>query len=90
MIYLVDGNVLSEPTKPTPHPKALAWLSAHETDFGVDAVILGEGKERGKQLIVLLIYGIEPGRPGDYSPGLPQIRTCPTKAYGSSSQGLAA
>jgi predicted nucleic acid-binding protein len=42
MTYLVDANVLSEPTKPTPHPKALAWLSAHEDDFVVDSVILGE------------------------------------------------
>jgi predicted nucleic acid-binding protein len=42
MTYLVDANVLSEPTKPTPHPKAIAWLSAHEGDFVVDAVVLGE------------------------------------------------
>jgi hypothetical protein len=31
-----------------------------------------------------------PGRRGDYSPRLPQIRTCPIKASGSSSHGLAA
>jgi predicted nucleic acid-binding protein len=42
MTYLVDANVLSEPTKVTPHPKAIAWLSAHEGDFVVDAVVLGE------------------------------------------------
>lgn len=30
-----------------------------------------------------------PGRPGDCSPGLPLIRTCPIKAYGSSSHGFA-
>jgi predicted nucleic acid-binding protein len=42
MTYLVDANVLSEPTKPAPHPKAVAWLSAHEGDFVVDAVVLGE------------------------------------------------
>src|SRR5262249_8042067 len=29
------------------------------------------------------------GRPGGCPPGLPQIRTCPTKAYGSSSHGFA-
>ena len=29
-----------------------------------------------------------PGRPGDCSPGLPQIRTCPTKASGSSRHGF--
>ena len=31
-----------------------------------------------------------PGRRGDCSPRLPQIRTCPIKASGSSSHGLAA
>ena len=30
-----------------------------------------------------------PGRPGGCPPGLPQIRTCPIRAYGSSSQGFA-
>ena len=29
-----------------------------------------------------------PGRPGGCPPGLPQIRTCPTQAYGSSGRGL--
>ena len=42
MKYLVDANVLSEPTKPTPAPRALAWLRAHERDIAVDPVILGE------------------------------------------------
>jgi hypothetical protein len=40
--YLVDANVLSEPTKPTPDPRAVAWLLAHESDIAVDPVILGE------------------------------------------------
>jgi predicted nucleic acid-binding protein len=40
--YLVDANVLSEPTKPTPDPRVVAWLRAHETDIAVDPVILGE------------------------------------------------
>jgi hypothetical protein len=31
----------------------------------------------------------EPGRPGGHPPGLPQIRTCPIKASGSSRRGLA-
>ncbi|HEV3263855.1 MAG TPA: hypothetical protein VG013_43875 [Gemmataceae bacterium] len=30
-----------------------------------------------------------PGRGGAYAPPLPQIRTCPIKAYGSSSHGFA-
>ena len=42
MKYLVDANVLSEPTKPTPDPRVVAWLRAHETDIAVDPVILGE------------------------------------------------
>jgi len=40
--YLVDANVLSEPTKPTPDPRVVEWLRAHEPDFAVDPVILGE------------------------------------------------
>jgi hypothetical protein len=40
--YLVDANVLSEPTKPDPDPKVVAWLRANERDFAVDPVILGE------------------------------------------------
>jgi len=42
MTYLVNANVLSEPTKPEPDAKVVGWLSAHEGDFVVDAVILGE------------------------------------------------
>lgn len=42
MIYLVAANVLSEPTKRSPNPKVVAWLSAHEEDLVVDSVILGE------------------------------------------------
>jgi predicted nucleic acid-binding protein len=40
--YLVDANVLSEPTKPTPDPRVLAWLRAHELNIAADPVILGE------------------------------------------------
>ena len=42
MIYLVDANVLCEPTKPKPDPKVVAWLRANERDLAVDPVILGE------------------------------------------------
>ena len=42
MKYLVDANVLSEPTKPTPDPRVLSWLRAHEPEIAVDPVILGE------------------------------------------------
>jgi len=40
--YLVDANILSEPTKQSPDPRALDWLRAHERDIAVDPVILGE------------------------------------------------
>lgn len=42
MTYLVDANVLSEPTKPSPDPRVLAWLRAHEREFVVDPIVLGE------------------------------------------------
>jgi len=40
--YLVDANVLSEPTKAKPDPRVVAWLRAHEHDIVVDPIILGE------------------------------------------------
>jgi len=40
--YLVDANLLSGPTKPTPDPRVVTWLRAHEPDIAVDPVILGE------------------------------------------------
>ena len=42
MKYLVDANVLSEATKPSPDPRVVGWLRAHEPDIAVDPVILGE------------------------------------------------
>ena len=42
MKYLVDANVLSEPTKPSPEPRVIDWLRAHERDIAVDPIILGE------------------------------------------------
>lgn len=42
MKYLVDANVLSEPTKPVPDPRVLEWLRIHEREMAVDPVILGE------------------------------------------------
>ncbi|MFA6241537.1 MAG: PIN domain-containing protein [Candidatus Hydrogenedentales bacterium] len=42
MTYLVDANVLSEPTRFAPNPKVIAWLTANERDFVVDSIILGE------------------------------------------------
>lgn len=42
MSYLVDANVLSEPTKPAPDPKVVGWLRKNESELAVDPVILGE------------------------------------------------
>jgi predicted nucleic acid-binding protein len=40
--YLVDANVLSEPTKPEPDLAVVEWLRHHEREIAVDPVILGE------------------------------------------------
>ena len=42
MKYLVDANVLSEPTKAAPHRRVIEWLRTHEQDIAVDPFILGE------------------------------------------------
>ena len=42
MRFLVDANVLSEPTKPAPQLSVVRWLRLHERDMLIDAVILGE------------------------------------------------
>jgi predicted nucleic acid-binding protein len=40
--YLVDANVLSEPTRAAPDARALDWLRRHEGDLVVDTIVLGE------------------------------------------------
>jgi predicted nucleic acid-binding protein len=42
MTYLVDANVLSEPTKPAPSRTVVDWLTINEGEFVVDSVVLGE------------------------------------------------
>lgn len=42
MTYLVDANVLSEPTKPVPNNKVIDWLTANEGNLVVDSIIVGE------------------------------------------------
>lgn len=42
MTYLVDANVLSEPTRPAPDAAVVRWLRRHERSLAVDPVILGE------------------------------------------------
>lgn len=42
MKYLVDANVLSEPTRLAPDAKVVAWLQQNEHEIAVDPVVLGE------------------------------------------------
>lgn len=68
MSYLVDANVLSEATKPSPEPKVLEWLRANEAELAVDPIILGEIRfgidrmppgQRRKRLELWFAEGIE-------------------------------
>jgi toxin FitB len=54
MTYLVDANVLSEPTKRAPDSKVIDWLSANERDLVVDSIVLGE--------LCMGILALPPGR----------------------------
>lgn len=54
MSYLVDANVLSEPTKSTPNPAVIEWLSTHEGDLFVDSIIMGE--------LFIGVQALPPGR----------------------------
>ena len=42
MTFLVDANVLSEPTRAAPNQAVVGWLRRHERDIVVDPIILGE------------------------------------------------
>ena len=42
MTYLVDANVLCEPTRSAPDPTVVEWLRQNEREIVVDPVILGE------------------------------------------------
>ena len=42
MTYLVDANVLSEPTKPAPDSKVVERMRRNEREIAVDPIILGE------------------------------------------------
>ena len=46
MKYLVDSNVLSEPTKDRPEPKVMKWLAAHRDQICTSILVFGE-IERG-------------------------------------------
>jgi len=40
--YLVDANVLSEPTKAIPNLSVVAWLRKNEREIAIDPIILGK------------------------------------------------
>jgi hypothetical protein len=40
--FLVDANVLSEPTRAVPNDDVVRWLRRNESDIAVDPPILGE------------------------------------------------
>jgi toxin FitB len=42
MTFLVDANILSEPTKQTPNLKVIQWLTENEANLVVDSIVLGE------------------------------------------------
>lgn len=42
MTYLVDANVLSEPTMKSPAAEVVHWLREHELELVVTPIILGE------------------------------------------------
>lgn len=42
MTYLVDANVLSEPTKVSPDPVVVEWLRHNEQEMVVDPFVVGE------------------------------------------------
>lgn len=42
MKFLVDANVLSEPTRQEPNDRVVAWLRRNERSIAVDPIILGE------------------------------------------------
>jgi hypothetical protein len=67
----------------------IRFIGANGEQLGLVPTVqaLEKAREAGLDLVEV---AAEPGRPGGHPPGLPQIRTCATNAYGSSSHGFAA
>jgi predicted nucleic acid-binding protein len=40
--YLVDANVLSEPTRPRPDTRVVEWLRSNQRELAIDPFVLGE------------------------------------------------
>jgi toxin FitB len=69
--YIVDANVLSEATKPSPDACALEWLRQHEHELAVNPIVLGE-LEYG---ILLLPHGRRRARLELwFAAGIPRLR----------------
>lgn len=50
MSFLLDTNVLSDPTRPQPSPKVDVWLAAHQSRLYTSAITIGELR-RGIELL---------------------------------------
>jgi hypothetical protein len=42
MKFLVDRNILSEPTKPQPNVRVEKWIADHEADFYTSSLVMAE------------------------------------------------
>jgi len=42
MKFLVDTNILSEPTKPRPNPQVEKWIEEYEADFYTSSLVMAE------------------------------------------------
>jgi predicted nucleic acid-binding protein len=40
--FLIDSNILSEPTKPEPDVRVKQWIGRYEAELVVDSIVLGE------------------------------------------------
>ena len=75
MKFLVDANVLSEPTKHTPSERVIDWLRDQESELVVTPIILGEieygilllpaGKKRTR-LVAWFGHGVQRMRSLDF------------------------
>jgi toxin FitB len=54
MTYLVDANVISEPTKQASNNRVVSWLTKNQAKLVVDSIILGE--------LRIGIFALTPGR----------------------------
>ena len=50
MSFLVDTNVFSEPAKPRPEKRVVAWLRQHESELYISAITIGELRRGIEQL----------------------------------------